>query len=95
MPYTMMTVETKQNCQRITEEAAVNFVWESEAELVSSFGLSIYIDVILCMLIELYDYNLHFCLLGVEGLPSDLPLKFSIKTKTKPNVKTSNPEPSM
>lgn len=52
MPYTMVIIETKQSCQRITEEAAVNFVWESEAELVSSFGLIIYMDVILCMLIN-------------------------------------------
>lgn len=95
MPYTMVIVEIKQSCQRVTEEAAVNFVWESEAELVPSFGLIIYMGVILCMFIELYHYSLHFCLMGVGGLPSDLPLKFSIRTKAKPNVKTPNPEPSM
>lgn len=46
MTCTVVIVETKQSRQRITEEAAVNFVWGSEAELDSSLGLIIYMEVI-------------------------------------------------
>lgn len=39
-------------------------------------------------------FSLHFCLMGGGGLHSGLPLKFSMRTKAKPHVKTPTPESS-
>lgn len=94
MPHTMVIIETKQSHEGITEEAAVNFVWGREAELYARLGLITYMDVMFCMSVGLYEFSLQFCLMGSGGLPSGLPLKFSMRTKAKPHVKTPTPESS-
>lgn len=72
----------------------MNFVWGRKAELDARPGLITYMDMMFCMSGGLYEFSLYFCLMGSGGLPSGLSLKFSIRTKAKPHVKTPTPESS-
>lgn len=94
MQHTMAFTETKQSWEGITEVVAMNFVLGWETELDARLGLITYMDVMLCMSVGLYEFSLHFFVMGGGGWPSGLSLKFNMGTKTKPHMKTPAPEPS-
>lgn len=60
----------------------------------SSLGLIIDRDVMLCML-NFMLCSFHFCFISGGRVLLDFPLKFSMRTKVTPFVKTSKPETSM